>query len=691
MNGTPVRVLLVDDDEDDFVITRDLFGEMGAKRYRLDWVDNYTDGLAAIQRGEHDICLLDYRLGEHTGLELLRESKSMSVRPPMILLTGQGDHEVDLEAMKAGAADFLVKGQITANQLDRAIRYAIEHKRSEETLRRERDLISHIMETSPVGIVVTDPAGKITFANHCAEDVLGLTREAIAQRTYSVLDWRVADAEGIPQERRALPLQQLLQSGGPVLDILHSVELAGQRVVLSTNATPLLDAAGKNDGMVLTVEDITERLALQAQLRQSQKMELVGQLAAGVAHDINNILTIIQGHTGLLLHAATADSHTMKSLKQIAAASDRAAGFVRHLLMFSRKQVVQTKMLDLNSVLQNLQSMLPQMLGEQITLKLCCQPDLPLVAADASMTEQIVMNLAVNARDAMPRGGTLQVETSAVEIPVALARQNPDAHPGNFICLCVRDTGCGMERRVLQRIFEPFFTTKEVGKGTGLGLSTVYGIVRQHHGWIEVDSEVGVGTVFKVFLPAAEAQAGDYPVNSAAQMETAAHGRETILVVEDEVGLLKVLTRVLQRYHYRVLAATSGPEALRVWDEHEGQVDLLLTDMIMPGQMTGNDLVNELKKRKPELKVIITSGYSAELVGHDFSDAVACFLPKPYQSHMVAQLIRKTLDGQAGPPAARIESPAGTASVPLEAATLVAHPPMGSLLRETRTVSAAAV
>jgi signal transduction histidine kinase/FixJ family two-component response regulator len=500
----------------------------------------------------------------------------------------------------------------------------------------------------------------------------------------------VADAEGIPQERGALPLQQLLQYGGPVLDILHSVELAGQRVVLSTNATPLLDAAGKNDGMVLTVEDITERLALQAQLRQSQKMELVGQLAAGVAHDINNILTIIQGHTGLLLHAATADSHTMKSLKQIAAASDRAAGFVRHLLMFSRKQVVQTKMLDLNGVLQNLQSMLPQMLGEQITLKLCCQPDLPKVAADASMTEQIVMNLAVNARDAMPRGGTLQVETSAVEIPVALARQNPDAHPGNFICLCVRDTGCGMERRVLQRIFEPFFTTKEVGKGTGLGLSTVYGIVRQHHGWIEVESEVGVGSVFKVFLPASEAQSGDSPVKGAANTETAPHGRETILLVEDEVGLLKVLTRVLQRYHYRVLAATSGPEALRVWDEHEGQVDLLLTDMIMPGQMTGDDLVIELKKRKPELKVIITSGYSAELVGHDFSDTVACFLPKPYQSHMVAQLIRNTLDGQTGHPAAKAEAPAETAPVPRGAADLTDQPPTASLLQEARTASAAA-
>jgi len=414
-------------------------------------------------------------------------------------------------------------------------------------------------------------------------------------------------------------------------------------------------------------------------------MELVGQLAAGVAHDINNILTIIQGHTGLLLQAATADSHTMKSLKQIAAASDRAAGFVRHLLMFSRKQMVQTRMLDLNAVLHNLQFMLPQMLGEQITLELCCQPQLPMVAADASMTEQIVMNLAVNARDAMPGGGTLHLETFAVEIPLALARQNPEAHPGSFVCLCVRDTGCGIERRVLQRIFEPFFTTKEIGKGTGLGLSTVYGIVQQHHGWIEVESEVGVGTTFKVFLPVAAAGSGAAPAASAAP-QSVGGGRETILIVEDEVGLLNVLSSVLQRYHYRVLTAVSAAEALRVWDEHRGQIDLLLTDIIMPGPITGNDLVTELKKRKPGLKVIMTSGYSPELVGREFNEGDTRFLPKPYQPQTVADLVRKSLDATAGRRLAGAERPVGTTGanpVLLDTAALAGPPPGASLIQAT--------
>jgi len=645
MSPAPVRVLLVDDDEDDFIITRDLIAEIGRSRYRLDWISDYATALATLQRQEHDVCLLDYRLGEKTGLDLICQTRRLPLCPPMILLTGRGDQELDLEAMKAGAADYLVKGQCSARHLDRAMRYAIEHKRAEESLRRERDLILRIMGTSPVGIVVADRTGRITFANHCAEAALGLTKEAVEQRICSVLDWSVADDEGRPLEVRPRPLQQLLAHGRPVLDVCHTMELAGgRRLVLSTNATPLFDAAGKNDGMVVTVEDITGRLALEAQLRQSQKMEVVGQLAAGVAHDINNILTIIQGHTGLLLQGAPANSPAVKSLQQIDAASDRAASFVRHLLMFSRKQAVQTRVLDVNEVMRNLQSMLPQLLGEQINLEFHCPPDLPLVAADATMTEQIVMNLAVNARDAMPGGGTLSVETSAVEIPIALARQNPDARAGRFICLTVRDTGCGMERRVMKRIFEPFFTTKEVGKGTGLGLSTVYGIVRQHLGWIEVESELGLGSTFKVFLPAVEAGEVDAPVPRTAKPEVVGGGTETILVVEDEVSLLKVLSRLLERCYYRVLVATSATEALRVWDEQRGQIDLLLTDVVMPGRMTGNELVNELKRRKPALKVIVTSGYSLEFIGRDFFHPDASFLPKPYQPQTVAQLVRKTLD-----------------------------------------------
>jgi signal transduction histidine kinase/DNA-binding response OmpR family regulator len=644
MPGNPVKILLVDDDEDDYIITRDLIARIGDRRYQLDWISNYDDALAAVRRREQDLCLLDYRLGERTGLELLRESQPFPGRPPMILLTGQGDREIDVEAMKAGAADYLIKGQLNPDMLDRAIRYAIEGKRAQENLRRERDLISRIMETSPVGIVVADQSGKITFANHCAEKVLGLTKSAIDLRSACVLDWRLTDPEGSPLAGQSSPLKQVLESGRPVQDVCHAVDFPDHhRALLSTNATPRFDAAGKIDGLIITVEDITERLALESQLRQSQKMESVGQLAAGVAHDINNILTIIQGHAGLLLNTTPPNADAARSLKQILAASDRAASFIRHLLMFSRKQVFQTKILDLNAVLRNLEYMLPQMLGEHIALETRYRPGLPSIAADTSMIEQIIMNLMVNSRDAMPKGGKLLIETSAVEIAENHVRQNPEARAGGFICLTVTDTGCGMERKVLQRIFEPFFTTKEAGKGTGIGLATVYGIVKQHHGWVEVESEVGTGTTFKIFLPVAHDAAPAAPA-AAPKSETVNGGEETILVVEDEIGLLELVRKVLESHHYHILIASSGAEALRVWDEHAGRIDLLLTDMIMPGGMTGRDLAAEFKKRKPGLNVIFTSGYSAELTGKDIGQHGTNFLQKPYQPQQVARMIRDALD-----------------------------------------------
>jgi CheY-like chemotaxis protein len=389
-------------------------------------------------------------------------------------------------------------------------------------------------------------------------------------------------------------------------------------------------------------------------------MESVGQLAAGVAHDINNILTVIQGHAGLLLNITPPGADSFRSLKQISAASERAASFVRQLLTFSRKQIFRSKILDLNTVLQNLGNMLPQMLGEDISLETRCQPNLPHIEADTGMIEQIIMNLAVNSRDAMPKGGKLLIATSAIEIGAAYTRQHPEARPGWFVCLTVTDTGSGMDHKVLQRLFEPFFTTKDVGKGTGLGLATIYGIVKQHQGWIEVQSEMGVGSTFKVFLPVAS-ETRNTPITPAVEPRPAQGGEETILVVEDETGLLELVRNVLQGYHYRVMAASSGVEALRVWDEHNGRVDLLLTDMIMPGGMTGNDLAAKLRKQKPGLKVIYTSGYSSELMGKDSGANNTTFLAKPYLPLQLAQAVRKCLDA---PPESKHER----AHVPADAA-----------------------
>ena len=546
---------------------------------------------------------------------------------------------------RPGPPTIWLKPRFDCDKLERAIRYAIEGQHAKERLRRDRDLISRIMETSPVGIVVADQMGTITFANHRAEEVLGLTSKAVENKTASVLDWCATDADGNPVSIQPPPLKQLLETGQPVQNVCHALDFPNhRRRLLSTNAMPLYDPAGKIDGLVVAVEDITERLALEAQLRQSLKMESVGQMAAGVAHDINNILTIIQGHAGMLINTTPPNSDAMKSLKQIAAASERAADFIRRLLMFSRKKIVQTKVLDLNATLANLENMLPRILGEQIVLETRYQPNLQHIAADTGMVEQIVINLGVNARDAMPKGGRLLIETAAVEIPIALAKQNPEARAGKFACLTVRDTGCGIERKFLSRIFEPFFTTKEVGKGTGLGLATVYGIVKQHQGWIEVESEVGVGTAFKIFLPVTGEKAGDAFVIFPPQTEIINGSGETILVVEDDLSLLELVRDVLNRYRYHVLVATTSIEALRVWDEYAGRIDLLLTDMIIPGGMTGGELAAELKNRKPGLKVIFTSGYSAEFTGKDIGQDGDNFLPKPYEPLQVARMVRTIID-----------------------------------------------
>ncbi|MFO1475348.1 MAG: response regulator [Verrucomicrobiota bacterium] len=647
MHDTPIRVLLVDDDEDDYIISRDLISRIRDRRYQVEWKSNFEDGLAAVQRREHDICLLDYRLGAMTGLDLLREARQLGCRAPMILLTGQGDHEVDVEAMKAGAADYLVKGQLSADTLERAIRYAIEGAQAEEHLRRERDLISRITETSPVAILMANASGIITFANHKAEEVLGLAKEAVAKRTCSCLDWSLTDLDGNPVSGKTSPLRGVISSGQPVQDVHHAVQAGGRRVLLSTNAAPLLDAEGKVDGMIVTVEDISERLNLEAQLRQSQKMECVGQLAAGVAHDINNVLTVIQGHAGILLNNTAPGAPSEKSLKQICAAAERAAKFIRQLLMFSRKQVFQTKLVDLNTVLHNVENMLSRLLGEDIALETHYAADKQNIEADTGMLEQVIMNLAVNARDAMPKGGKLTVTTAAITVDDDFVRRNPESRVGRFICLTVGDTGCGMDSKTLQRIFEPFFSTKEPGKGTGLGLATVYGIVKQHHGWVEVESSLGIGTTFKVYFPAAAAGSTGSATEFVVKPEPIRGGSETILIVEDEPGLREIVQEVMREYKYNVTVAASGAEALRLWDQAGGKFDLVLTDMIMPGGMTGMELVENLKKRKSDLRVIYTSGYSDELTGKDLRRDDMIFLPKPYLPSQLARLVRKCLDAPA--------------------------------------------
>lgn len=403
----------------------------------------------------------------------------------------------------------------------------------------------------------------------------------------------------------------------------------------------------QTDSYVLcSIQDITARSDRELQIRHAQKMEAVGQLAAGFAHDFNNILAVVQGYAGLLLAEEKLEPHSTKALMQISTAAERAANLTRQLLAFSRKQVMQPKNVELTTVIGGLSNLLRRLLGDEISLKLSVSPHAPPVYADALMLEQSIMNLAVNARDAMPTGGVVTISADAVEVSQEYVRSRPDARVGRFACIALSDTGCGMEPITLHRIFEPFFTTKEVGKGTGLGLATVYGIVKQHNGWIEVASQPGQGTTFKLFLAAA-AKSEKPPIERPA-FAPVLGGKEKILMVEDEPGLQTLVQGILERYGYSVVRASNGVEALQAWEDHRGQFDLVLTDMVMPGGISGRELAEKLKAHVPHLKVIYTSGYSADLMSEGIGGLHEGinFLQKPYRPQTLAQTVRTCLDAK---------------------------------------------
>ncbi len=401
-------------------------------------------------------------------------------------------------------------------------------------------------------------------------------------------------------------------------------------------------ALGQEPHLLLLAQDVSERALLERQLRQAQKMEAIGQLAAGVAHDFNNILTVIQGQAGLLKQKLGGNGVETKALEHITTAASRAGTLIRQLLMFSRKQTMQFRHLDLNQTLSNTINMLERLVGEHVEIVFNPGTSLPAIHADTSMLEQIFLNLAVNARDAMPNGGRIVLTTSVASINRGPTASDAERREGDFVCLTFQDNGVGMEQHVLTRIFEPFFTTKAPGNGTGLGLSTVFGVVRQHRGWIEVESTPNEGTTFRVHFPTSQ-QAPEHidrPTDTSSPT-----GSETVLVAEDEDALREMVVQVLKIHGYTVLEAASGRDALEVWDKANQPIDLLFTDMVMHGGILGGELAERLVEKCPTLKVIYTSGYSPGMAGKDVSLMEGRnFLPKPYSIGKLTRFVRECLD-----------------------------------------------
>lgn len=508
----------------------------------------------------------------------------------------------------------------------------------QERLKSSEEQFSKAFSASPVALaILTRRSQGFVDVNDRFEQLVGREKHTFLRTDlFSLSLWAV------PETRTRI--EQLLARGEPLRN--WECQIKGpdgkpRHALLSAEAFQL----GDEPCVLLMTEDVSDRVNLEGQLRQAQKMDAIGQLAAGVAHDFNNLLTVIQGYTQLLLAVSPADNPGREALEKIIGATQRAAGLTSQLLTFSRKQVAQPKAVDLNKVMSNVTSMLRPLLGENIRLNLRPAPVLPAIMADAAMLEQVLVNLAVNARDAMPKGGDLIVSTFKTEIDESYVKCRAQAHAGQFVCLQVSDTGSGMDAATMERIFEPFFTTKGVGKGTGLGLATVYGIVKQHRGWVEVASQIGVGTTFKVFLPAVQSTVNhtDFITN----VDVIRGGAETILVVEDEPSLRELVTKVLRNYGYQVLEAAHGKEALRVWRESSTKPALLLTDMMMPEGMTGWELAEQIRSETPEVKVLFTSGYSPEIFGGEVQlDERANFLPKPYHPRILARTVRQCLDNE---------------------------------------------
>jgi two-component system, cell cycle sensor histidine kinase and response regulator CckA len=515
------------------------------------------------------------------------------------------------------------------------IALAIERKRAEEALQRSASMFRLLFEHNPLPTWVFD-AETLRFLQTNEATVRQYGYSADEFREMTTLDirpeeeresWKKFNAERAIAEGRYTGVWKQQTKEGKVLEveiISHPLEYNGRPVRL------------------VVAQDITERKLLEEQLRQAQKMEAVGRLAGGVAHDFNNLLMVIKGHTELLLNSAAATEQARRKVEQIDRAADRATSLTRQLLAFSRMQVLQPRVIHLGSVVEDLGKLLPRLIGEDIELKIVAASDLGMIRADASQMEQIIMNLAVNARDAMPNGGRLVIEVSNAELDKAYSASHPIVKPGSYVCLAVTDTGTGMDAETQSHIFEPFFTTKEQGKGTGLGLATVYGVVKQSGGFIWVYSEVGKGSSFKVYLPRVD-QAAEKIGMPAALVEVP-RGTETILLSEDEQDVREVAREFLESGGYTVLEAQNASEALRVAEEHRGTIDLLVTDMIMPG-MSGQELAARLQQTQPGLRVIYMSGYSEHAATEATRmDASVRLLTKPFSRGAVLRAVREVLN-----------------------------------------------
>jgi len=641
--GKPLRLLMVEDSENDAELIMYELRRAGFDPVH-ERVDERGDLRMALEKQPWDIVISDYAMPQFTGLDALQMVRQKDVNLPFIIVSGTIGEDIAVGAMQAGANDYLMKGNLIRLSvvIERELREAAVRRQRQETeqaLKESEAVFRSLSASSPMGIFMADLQGHTTYTNRQCRALLKLTMmETLGE------GW----AKAIHPEDQERMLEEWFAFVAKPGNVGFSAECRLQTREKASHwirvqAFPMRNEDAELRGYVGTVEDVTERKHLEAQLIQAQKVEAVGRLAGGVAHDFNNILTAIMGYSELMSQRIRPDDPLRQNVEEIKTAAERAASLTRQLLAFSRKQVLELKVFDVRDTVANLEKMLHRLIGEDIELVTRAGTVPTCVKADPGQIEQVIMNMVVNARDAMPKGGNITIETSIRTLDREYARRNPEVKPGEYVMLTIHDSGTGMSDEVKAHLFEPFFTTKPQGKGTGLGLATCYGIVKQSDGHIAVSSDSEHGTKFEVYLPLAQETPVALPRREQAQ--DLPHGNETILAVEDEAGVRELVKLLLHSLGYTVLAAASGEEALKILRERgDQQIHLLLTDMIMP-QMSGRILAEQVRKILPQIKVLFTSGYTDdEILNDGIREPGLAFLQKPYTNATLAHKVRESLD-----------------------------------------------
>jgi len=627
--GSSIRVLVVDDAID--------YAEMVVQFLRasgewtgasMDTAASYDHAITALTAGHYDVAFVDYWLGTRDGVTLLADVKARGIDTPIVILTAYGAEDVAVKAMKAGAADYLPKTQVSVEALDRAIRHALslrdkERQRSlaEQALRDSEERFRALVENSSDALLLVDAQGRIRYMAPSSARHFGWTPDEVIGR--SLFD--VVHPEDRDQLAGAMsgPLAAAADSTTVELRVQHAD--GGYRTLEAVAVNHIDDPSV--GAIVVNARDITERRRLEEQLRHSQKMEALGQLAGGVSHDFTNLLTAILGYCELALSDLRPDDPMRHDLEEIRSAGERASSLTRQLLAFARRQVLQPQIVDVNSLVRQLERLIRRLVSTRVELALTLAPEVSLVKVDPASLEQVLVNLAVHARDAMPGGGRVTIETANV--------------PGPFVLISVRDTGDGMDAETSARIFEPFFTPGDQGKGSGLGLATVYATVRQNGGHIEVDSEPGAGTCFKILLPPAVAVFIPRAGTRVEHVEKKV-GWETVLVVEQDDAVRALAREVLRRHGYAVLEARHGVDALRLAERHRDPIHLLMTNVVTP-HMSGRDVAERLTSARPTMKVLFVLGQAGdELPGDLARDST--YLRKPFTPDALARKVRVLLD-----------------------------------------------